>query len=236
MTPTNSRRERPAKPALSREWIIAETIAIARRDGLDRATMRRVAQALDTGQSSLYVYVANTAELHTAVLDELVGSALPESGAPVASGAWRSDLEALLASYADVLFAFPGLARAALVLTPTGPNMLRLHDRLIGLMIDGGIEPARAAWGATLLVQNVTASAAEHSTPTSTDIDAPGDPDADWSALTDAVRSADPAVAPHLAAQADAVLSGTPAQRSTWMIGVLLAGIASTPVPGGTIS
>jgi len=36
--------------------------------------MRRVAQALDTGPASLYVYVANTAALHAAVLDELIGS------------------------------------------------------------------------------------------------------------------------------------------------------------------
>src|SRR4051794_41785849 len=69
-----SRRERPAKPALTREWIVAETIEIMRKEGLEKVTMRRVAQALDTGPASLYVYVANTAELHAAVLDELIGS------------------------------------------------------------------------------------------------------------------------------------------------------------------
>ena len=37
-------------------------------------TMRRLADELDTGAASLYVYVRNTAELHAAVLDELLGS------------------------------------------------------------------------------------------------------------------------------------------------------------------
>jgi len=44
-----------------------------REEGLERVTMRRLAAALDTGPSSLYVYVRNTAELHAAVLDELLG-------------------------------------------------------------------------------------------------------------------------------------------------------------------
>src|SRR3954454_14940364 len=109
-----SRRDRPAKPALSRDWIVAETIKIVRAEGLERATMRRVAQALDTGPASLYVYVANTAELHAAVLDELIASTDPEPGD------WLARLESVLAAYAEVLFTYPGLARSALVLRPTG--------------------------------------------------------------------------------------------------------------------
>src|SRR3954451_11968234 len=107
-----SRRERPAKPALTREWIVAETIEIMRKEGLEKVTMRRVAQVLDTGAASLYVYVANTAELHAAVLDELLG-ALP---APGSRGTWTDRLEALLGRYADILFAHPGLARSALLM------------------------------------------------------------------------------------------------------------------------
>lgn len=150
-TPNRSRRERPAKPALSREGIIAATIEIVRAEGLEKATMRRVAQALETGPSALYVYVANTAELHGGVLDELIRSV------DIASeGDWQDRLVALLRDYADVLFAFPGLARSALVLRPSGPNLLRIFDRVLGLLIDGGVDPARAAWGADLLLQNAT--------------------------------------------------------------------------------
>lgn len=222
---TRSRRERPAKPALSREWIIAETIEIMRTEGLEKATMRRVAQALDTGPASLYVYIANTAELHSAVLDELL--ALPSEQ----SGAWNEQLEALLRSYADVLFAYPGLARSALLIRPTGPNAIRLYDRVLGLLLEGGVAVDRAAWGVDLLLQYVTGNAAEHSAPSPDDIDAPADDEAEMSILATALRASDPAATPHIAEHVDVVLSGEPSQRVTWAIQALIAGITATPTP-----
>lgn len=226
MATVRSRRERPAKPALSREWIVAETIEIMRTEGLEKATMRRVAQALDTGPASLYVYVANTAELHAAVLDELI--------APLAQGKgdWRARLEELLGSYADVLYAYPGLARSALQLRPTGPNAMRLYDQILGLLLEGGITPDRAAWGVDLLLQPVTATAAEHSTP------APGvlneSPEGKIHALAVAFREADPQATPHLAAHADAMISGAPHERTRWAIAALIAGIAASPKPAAS--
>jgi AcrR family transcriptional regulator len=222
-----SRRERPAKPALSRAWIIEATIDIMRAEGLEKATMRRVAQALDTGPASLYVYVANTAELHTAVLDELLG-ALPSK--PATKGTWNERLEALLRSYADILFTYPGLARSALLIRPTGPNAIRLYDRVLGLLLEGDIAPDRAAWGVDLLLQFVTANAVEHGAP------APGeagtDDDAERGRLARALQDADPITTPHVAAHGAAIVSGEPTQRVTWAIQALIAGIAATPTPG----
>lgn len=224
---TQSRRERPAKPALSRSWIISATIDIMRTEGLEKATMRRVAQELDTGPASLYVYVANTAELHSAVLDELIGS-LPESGP---SGSWAERLEELLGSYAEVLFTYPGLARSALVIRPSGPNAFGLYDRVLGLLLEGGIAPERAAWGVDLLLLYVTANAAEHSAPTPSEVDTHRDEPAEQAALAEALASVDPQKTPHVAAHMEAVLSGSPAQRVAWAIHALLAGIAATPTP-----
>ena len=68
-----SRRERPSKPALTREGVVATAVELLRDEGLERVTMRRLADELDTGPASLYVYVRNTAELHAAILDELLG-------------------------------------------------------------------------------------------------------------------------------------------------------------------
>ena len=50
-----SRRERPAKQALTRQGIIDAAFVIMGEEGLGRVTMRRIAQALDTGPASLYV-------------------------------------------------------------------------------------------------------------------------------------------------------------------------------------
>ena len=226
---TRSRRERPAKPALSRQWIIAETLEIIRTEGLEKATMRRVAHALDTGPASLYVYIANTAELHSAVLDELLGALPPES-----EGTWSERLEALLRSYADVLFAYPGLARSALLIRPTGPNAVRLYDRVLGLLLEGEVAVDRAAWGLDLLLQYVTGNAAEHSTPSPGDIDTPADDEAEMGILARALHAADPTTTPHIAEHSHLVLSGEPTQRVTWAIQALIAGIAATPTPVAT--
>jgi AcrR family transcriptional regulator len=225
---SSSRRERPAKPALSREWIIAETIEIMRAEGLEKATMRRVSQALDTGPASLYVYIANTAELHAAVLDELLAALQFE---PDAGGPWNERLEALLRAYAEILFAYPGLARSALLFRPTGPHAIRLYDRVLGLLLEGGVAIDRAAWGVDLLLQYVTGNAAEHSPPAASDTDTAPDDEAEMSILAHALHAADPATTPHIAAHVDAVLSGEPTQRVSWAIQALIAGIASTPTP-----
>src|ERR1700728_4591209 len=90
--PRPSRRERPAKAALTREGIIAAALRILRDEGLGKVTMRRVAQELDTGHASLYVYVRNTEDLHAQLLDAQLAGAL---AGPPAPGTWRGRLKVL---------------------------------------------------------------------------------------------------------------------------------------------
>jgi AcrR family transcriptional regulator len=131
-----------------------------RAEGLEKVTMRRLAQELDTGPASLYVYVASTAELHAAVLDELLG----EVDLDPAGGDWRERLAGVLTSCTEVLFEHPGLARSALTARPSGEHYLRLLERLLALLDEGGVPPVQAAWGADVLLQFATATAAEQST------------------------------------------------------------------------
>jgi AcrR family transcriptional regulator len=88
--PAGSRRERPAKPALTRAGIVSAAMSVMRAEGLDRVTMRRLAAELDTGAASLYVYVRNTAELHAAMLEELLSQI--DLSPPAASGDWQERL------------------------------------------------------------------------------------------------------------------------------------------------
>lgn len=158
--PRPSRRERPAKPALTRDGIIGTAVALMRAEGLRRVTMRRLAQELDTGPASLYVYVRNTAELHAAVLDDLLGAV--DLGPVRADGDWRDRLVRVLTSYTAVLFEHPGLARSALVARPSGERYLDLVEALLSLLDEGGVPGERAAWAIDLLLQFATATAAEH--------------------------------------------------------------------------
>ncbi|HWD01561.1 MAG TPA: TetR/AcrR family transcriptional regulator C-terminal domain-containing protein [Amycolatopsis sp.] len=217
MTTPRSRRERPAKPALTRAGIIAAALAILRAEGLAKLTMRRLAAELDTGAASLYVYVRNTAELHAAVLDELLG----EVDLKPAAGGWPERLEAVLTSYAAVLFRYAGLAQSALVARPSGANYLRLLDTLLALLAEGGVPVGQAAWGVDLLLQHATATAAEH---------ADERPVAEWQAVFTAVRDASPRTHPHLAAARTELVSGAPEERLSWAFRALLAGIVRTPL------
>ncbi|MFD0111088.1 TetR/AcrR family transcriptional regulator, partial [Streptomyces sp. NPDC127164] len=145
-----SRRERPAKPALSRRWIVDTAVRIMRAEGLRKVTMRRLAQELDTGPASLYVYVASTAELHAAVLDALLGE-VDLSGRGGGDG-WREQLRAVMTSYTMVLFAHPQLARSALVARPSGENYLRLVERILDLLARSGAPRAQVAGGVVKLL------------------------------------------------------------------------------------
>jgi AcrR family transcriptional regulator len=224
MTPPASRRERPAKAALSRPGIISAALEIMRVEGLPKVTMRRLAQELDTGAASLYVYVRNTAELYAAMLDELLGGVDLEPA--TGKGDWRKRLEAVLTSYTMVLFDQPGLAQSALVTWPNGDNFFNLVEALLAILEQGRVEPKRASWAVDLLLQFATTTAAEHGTRAQAI-----DGEEQWDALVNAGRRVKPELHPHIAALGDDLWSGEGTQRLTWGYAVLINGIIATPRP-----
>ncbi|BAC73472.1 MULTISPECIES: TetR/AcrR family transcriptional regulator [Streptomyces] len=222
-----SRRERPAKPALTRAGIVATAVELMRAEGLERVTMRRLAQELDTGPASLYVYVRNTAELHAAVLDELLGEV---DLSPVRSaGDWRDRLARLLTSYVEVLFEHPALARSALVARPSGEHYLDLVEAVLALLAEGGAAPERAAWGLDLLLQYGTATAAEHSTRAES-----ADAQRDREALTAVLDNSSPDRHPQITALGPDLIAGAGEARLAWGFQVLLSGIVTAPDPDTT--
>jgi AcrR family transcriptional regulator len=222
-----SRRERPAKPALSRRWIVDTAVRIMREEGLEKVTMRRLAQELDTGPASLYVYVANTAELHAAVLDALLGEV--DLTGRDGGDDWREQLRAVMTSYTLVLFNYPQLARSALVARPSGENYLRLVERILDLLARSGAPRGQVAWGLDKLLQDATAIAAEQSTHA---LD-PGSEE-DWNAAVRALRAVDEATHPAISAHMPDLISGTAQDRMRWSFDVLVNGITRTPTPAST--
>jgi AcrR family transcriptional regulator len=121
-----------------------------------------VAQELDTGAASLYVYVRNTAELHAAMLEQLLGQV--DLSPVTAAGDWRDRLVTVLSSYTCILFGQPGLAQSVLVTRPSGPAYLSLAEAILALLSAGGVPSARAAWAVDLLLHFATSTAAEQGT------------------------------------------------------------------------
>jgi AcrR family transcriptional regulator len=224
-----SRRERPAKPPLNRETIVTAAVSLLRSEGLERLTMRRLAAALDTGPGSLYVYFRNAEHLYAALLDQMLGDVDLSPGG--SDGPWQDRLASVLGSYTVVLFAYPSVARLSVFTRPSGPNGLRLMETLLALLDEGGVAPGAAAWGANLLVQYATATAAEHSTRD----EQPGTVD-DESEMVLALSEVSPDVHPRLHELAATLVAGEGVERFRWGIDVLLAGLTdsrSERVPGG---
>jgi AcrR family transcriptional regulator len=216
-----SRRERPAKPALTRQGIIDAALTILRDEGLNKVTMRRIAEALDTGAASLYVYVLNTADLHAQILDALLATV---SEARPVEGTWRDRLKQLLTNYMLVLFAYPEIARMTLTTHPSGPNYLTLVESILALLKEGGMPDREAAWAVDLLLLYATANAAEHSTRESSSQAADED-----TALSAMIATVDASMYPNIARLDDELLSGSGQDRFQWAIDVFLAGALSAP-------
>src|ERR1700722_1756382 len=221
--PVGSRRERPAKPALTRDGIIATALRLMRAEGLDRPTMRRLAQELDTGAASLYVYVRNAAELHAAMLEDLLGQI--DLSPVTAAGDWRDRLVEVLSSYTAILYTYPGLAQSALVTRPNGPAYFGLADGILALLDAGGIPGDRAAWAMDLLLHFATSTAVEQGTRERA-VDARDEDEA----LAAALRDAPADQFPHIAAIGAAGLLSGPG-RLNWGFRVLINGVIQTPRP-----
>jgi len=222
--PIVSRRERPAKPALTREGIVATAVGVMQAEGLDKVTMRRLAQELDTGAASLYVYVRNTAELHAAMLEQLLGQV--DLSPVTAAGDWHDRLIEILTSYTSILFRQPGLAQSVLVTRPSGPAYLNLAEAILALLSAGEVPPARAAWAVDLLLHFATSTAAEQGTRHR----APGADD-EQDALAEALRDAPADTYPQIAALGAELMSGAGPDRLNWGFHVLISGITQTPRP-----
>lgn len=220
--PVISRRERPAKPALTREGIVAIAVKVMRAEGLDRVTMRRLAQELDTGPASLYVYLANTAELHAAMLEQLLSQV--DLSPVTAPGDWRDRLMQILSSYTSILFEQPGLAQSVLVTRPSGPAYLSLVEAILALLSVGAVPPARAAWAVDILLHFATSTAAEQGTRHR----AAGTEEED-DAVAAALREAPAGTFPQIAALGAELLSGEGPDRLIWGFSVLISGITQIP-------
>ncbi|RAY14238.1 TetR/AcrR family transcriptional regulator [Actinomadura craniellae] len=133
------RPERPARgprPAYSRERITAAAIEIADAEGLEAASMRRVAGEIGTGAMSLYRYVPGREELIELMVDAVLGELdLPDRP----SGDWRADLALLAHRRRALHLRHPWLLRVPARRPVFGPNQLRLGEFALGTLDATGL-------------------------------------------------------------------------------------------------
>src|SRR5262245_22169841 len=217
-----SRRGGPVKEPLSRDRIVTEALRLLAKEGIDGMSLRKVAAALETGAASLYAYVDDLHSLQALVLDRALAAVDVDVGRGRRRG-WRERVKAVLHSYVSVLLARPGLAQLAMTTIAVGPHALRIVDALLGLLEEGGLDRATAAWSVDLLLLYATAIAAEQSH--GHDAANPEGP------LARAIATASAETYPHVHAARDHLLAGEGVDRFGWAIDVLVGGMLGCPAP-----
>ena len=222
-----SRRARPAKAPLSREAVVAAGLEILAAEGLAAVTMRRVAEALDTGPASLYVYVANAQELHRQLLDAVIG----QVPVPVPDPArWREQVVDFMTTSLRTFERYPGIARVALADIPTGSNGLRAVESMLGLLRAAGVSDQAAAWGADALSLYLTGIAVERSIERERDW-TEAEQQAFYAGLRRTFEELPAESYPNIAALLPFLTTGGGDERFRFGVEVLLNGLLHTPAP-----
>ncbi|WP_433696852.1 TetR/AcrR family transcriptional regulator [Nocardiopsis sp. CA-288880] len=125
------RAARGPRPAYSRAQITEAAIRIADAEGLEAATMRRIAAEIGAGAMSLYRYVPSRDDLIELVADRIQGE-VDVAGLP--SGDWRADLAHYAHGMRGMWLRHPWIATVHRSLPGYGPCQLLLIERVMGVL------------------------------------------------------------------------------------------------------
>src|SRR5437868_1043016 len=130
-------RGRREAPPLSRERIVAEAIALLDEEGADRLTMRRLAERLGTGSTTLYWHLDTKDD----VLDLALDRVFAEAEVPPATDDWRTDVTAMVDRWRAVMLRHRWTA--TLMGRPMlGPNVLTRTEFLHAALQRAGLTGA----------------------------------------------------------------------------------------------
>lgn len=155
-------RPRQATPRqtapLRRERIAAAAVAVLDCEGTQRLTMRRLAEQVGSGSTTLYWHVDTKDDVLDLALDEIFSEvALPE---PPTSDDWRAPLSAFLQQWRTVLLTHPWSAPLLGTRPLMGPNALARSEFLHATLRTAGIPQPHLTAAAYALSNYVIGSAA----------------------------------------------------------------------------
>ncbi|MFI6925196.1 TetR/AcrR family transcriptional regulator [Nonomuraea spiralis] len=138
MRPERQERSGPGRrPGYSREQVTRAAVRIADAEGVEAATMRRIAADLGTGAMSLYRYVPRRDDLFDLMIDMVMGEVdLPEKP----SGDWRADLSLVAHRSRAAGQRHPWLAGLLSGRPTLGPQLLRVHEFALGALDGLGLD------------------------------------------------------------------------------------------------
>lgn len=223
-TPT---RPRAARPALSRDQIVDAAMRIVTEEGIEAVSMRRVAQAFDTGPSSLYAHIANKDELLQLMVDRINEDVVVPAPEP---HRWQEQVKEVARSIYAAMRSRGELARAVMANIPTGASALRTADGLMAILLAGGLPPRVAGWALDRIFLYVSADAYEEAL-YAAKVRESGQSEEEFikkffGDLHAYYKALPPQRFPMLVAHADALMSGDGVDRFEFGLDMLLDGLA----------
>lgn len=224
---TAKKRTRRAWGSLDREQIVAAALKIARADGIEALSIRRLAAELGASRMAIYRHV----EDKDALLD-LAAGAIAEHNLPLpeiaAAGDWEIQLRTLITELRSTLREYPGMTGLLLSRGSGSPATLAIADRTIDILLRAGLEQAAATRAYVALFDVVLARLQLEAT------SGPKGPEGRLERQLEAARAADPATIPHLVSALPSLERVTPDDIAETELDMCIAGIramASTPAP-----
>ena len=136
MRQPESKVSRGPRPAHSREKIAALAIEVADADGLEAASIRRIAAELGSGAASLYRYVTNKQDLFDLMADSVLG----EDRMPRASRSWRADLRKVARACRGMYLRHPWMLTVSGFRMLNGTNFLRWVEFTLAAIDGHGLD------------------------------------------------------------------------------------------------
>lgn len=132
---------------LSTQRVVAEAVRLADSEGVDRLSMRRLADELGAGAMSLYHYVSNKDEL----LDAMIDVVFYEIELPTDPGGWSAAMRQRAMSAREVLGRHPWAIALMESRTAPGPANLRHREAVTACLRRAGFSVEMATHANWLL-------------------------------------------------------------------------------------
>lgn len=223
-------RRAPRTP-LTRRAIVDAALRVLDREGMDRLSMRKVAEELGTGAGSLYWHVRNKGELLQLVFERVTEEVvLP----PPDPSRWQEQVREVVREGRRVLNRHRDSARLSLGRIPAGRTIVLLNEWAFELLRPVGIPDRVIAYLGDLIGLYIGAFAFEESlglaSPTGEDLP----PEDIVSMLRDYLLSLPADRFPHTVGAVDLLMGGDLEDRFEFGLDIIVRGVETYARPTGS--
>lgn len=153
---------RPGRSGLTVRAIVDAAIELADAEGLEAATMRRVADKIGSGTMSLYTHVPGKAELNDLMVDTVLGELYTGVDDPSGHGGWREGLRYVAERNWDVSLRHLWLLDATGGRPTLGPNAVLKYEAELRVLDGIGLTDLQMDSVLTLVLTHVEGVARSH--------------------------------------------------------------------------